>query len=441
MKPQYILIALLLTTSKFITAQNMKTLSHTFELRYVTNDTKANGETDFKGPTQYLTTEQRVEYLKTWSDYATNFFHDKEIDQKAVTEEEVDEVMKKLKPQPLPEVRKAVRLEEWKWAASKDSEDNALISPRQNLLAILRNNGHIDFKCQSWRFRLEADIEGNGKISLNNGNDVACEYRNDGKHHHLVWEVDLQEDIRRYNLIIDNITAIDFKPLKTSDGGINRIVLSGDSIKLDNIWGVGYTKTEDKNRLNQPMFAHTFIDITSKQQPNTTGWTSPTYDDSKWETCTLPKNHGTERHEGENLLLRKWVALENIEKAYLEIESLFPSGELWINGKVVDVMKDSHKKWIDITKYLKPNTDNLFAIKIDAFKANFKQMMHHCPTDPNIGWFAGRTTLHLTKATRISDLYVYTKDIKGKDAKVTAEVTVTNTDYNFYKGKVRVFYK
>ena len=33
-------------------------------------------------------------------------------------------------------------------------------------------------------------------------------------------------------------------------------------------------------------------------------------------------------------------------------------------------------------------------ITADA-KANFRQMMHHCPTDPNIGWFAGRCWLIL----------------------------------------------
>ena len=165
------------------------------------------------------------------------------------------------------------------------------------------------------------------------------------------------------------------------------------------------------------------------------------YDDSGWSTCQMPKNHGTERHEGEALLLRKWVKADDFERVYFELESLFPSGELWVNGKVVEVMKNSHRQWVDITKYLKPNANNLLALRIDPFKANFRQMMHHCLTDPNIGWFAGRCWLHLTKVTRISDLYVYTTEIKDNDAEVTAEVTVTNDDYNFYEGRLQLLLK
>lgn len=51
-----------------------KVLSHSFELRYVTSDEKANGETDYKGATEFFTTDKRVEYLSHWSNYATTYF-------------------------------------------------------------------------------------------------------------------------------------------------------------------------------------------------------------------------------------------------------------------------------------------------------------------------------------------------------------------------------
>lgn len=38
------------------------------------------------------------------------------------------------------------------------------------------------------------------------------------------------------------------------------------------------------------------------------------YDDSGWSTCQMPKNHGTERHEGEALLLRKWVKADDFAR-------------------------------------------------------------------------------------------------------------------------------
>ncbi|MBQ7451640.1 MAG: hypothetical protein IJV60_03700 [Prevotella sp.] len=396
------------------------TLSQSFELRYVTNDIKANGETDYKGATEWLTTDQRVEYLSHWQQYASKYFEDKNLAQQVVTAEEVAETMKKLKPQPLPKVRQELRLEEWKWASSSS-----------NTIPL---SSQYSFDEQTYCLRLECNIDGKGSIAMLNGAVTVCEYYNEGRPHFAVFEVDLAE--RRYNMYLDGHLQVDFQPLLTMEGGINGLKVEG--VTADNIWGIGYRKTTDTKRLNQPLFAKTFLDASSKRHVNTTGWQQPDYDDSQWECCTLPKNHGTERHEGEVLLLRKWVRTENFDKAYLELESLFPSGEVWVNGKVVEVLKDAHRKVVDITKYLRQDTGNLIALRIDPFHADFKQMMHHCPTDPNIGWFAGRTKLYLTKATHISDVYSYLSSLRGE---VTAEVTVTNTSYQFYKGQLQVLLK
>ena len=64
-------------------------LSQSFELRYVTNDAKANGETDYKGATEWMTTDQRVEYLAHWQQYASKYFKDEGLDQQVVSNEEV----------------------------------------------------------------------------------------------------------------------------------------------------------------------------------------------------------------------------------------------------------------------------------------------------------------------------------------------------------------
>ena len=292
-------------------------------------------------------------------------------------------------------------LDEWRWASTGHG-DRSLDPSLGHEPVTMTLPMTSEFEPQTWRFRLEMDITGEGKILLMNGKTIVCEYKNDGNAHHALFEVDLTAEERRYNLRLDGRLIVDFQPLMTKEGPVDGLKLEA-GIKADNVWGLGYTKTTDTKRLNQPMFAKTFIDWSSTPQTNTEGWMRTDYDDSGWETCQMPKNHGTERHEGEALLLRKWVKADDFERAYFELESLFPSGELWV---------------------------------IDPFKADFKQMMHHCPTDPNIGWFAGRCWLHLTKATRISDLYVYTTEINDNDAEVTAEVTVTNDDYNFYKGRL-----
>ena len=90
-----------------------KVLSHSFELRYVTADSAANGETDFKGAKQWLTTDQRINYLSRYADFATKEFDDKNLDQLVVTDDELNSAMSKLKPQPLPQVRTVIPLNDW----------------------------------------------------------------------------------------------------------------------------------------------------------------------------------------------------------------------------------------------------------------------------------------------------------------------------------------
>ena len=449
--------------------RNDKVLSLSFELRYVTSDPKANGETDYKGATEWMTADQRIEYLTHWQQYASKFFGDQSLAEQVVTADEVSAAMKRLKPQPLPEVRTKMVLDEWRWAAAT-SHYKPLASQYR-------------FDRQTYNLRLECSIDGSGSLKLMDGETLACSYTNDGKPHTAIFEVDLQE--HRYNLLLDGQKTVDFQPLLTQQGGIDGLLLSGsvvDGFTVDNIWGLGYTKTTDTKRLNQPLFAKTFLDVSSRQPIDTDGWMNPDYDDSRWQTCTMPKNHGTERHEGEPLLLRRWVDIKDFEKAYFELESLFPSGELWVNGKVVEVLHDGHRKIVDITKFLKPNARNLLALRIDPFHANFKQMMHHCPTDPNIGWFAGRSYLHLTKTTHITDIYCLfpnspgspnsptpdpsrggegSKYLQGQErvaelitplppaggvgggaaGAVGLEVTVCNSSYTFYRGQLQVLLK
>ncbi len=319
-------------------------LSLSFELRYVTSDPKANGETDFKGATEWMTTPQRIEYLTHWQQYASHFFNDASLAEQVVTDDEVAYAMQRLKPQPLPSVRQKIVLDEWRWAAQATSATPTLAKETGNTT--------FSFSKQTWRFRLEMDIEGSGTVKLTDGATAVCEYKNDGRKHYAVFEVDLTKEERRYNLLLDGKKVVDFLPLLTKEGGVDGLVVSGSAasessvvggFSVDNIWGVGYTPTTDTKRLNQPMYAKTFIDVSSRKPVDTNGWQRTDYDDSGWDTCTMPKNHGTERHEGEALLLRRWVDAGDFEKAYFELESLFPSGELWINGKVVEVLPQETK--------------------------------------------------------------------------------------------------
>ena len=112
----------LLSCVYLINNLNAQTLSKSFELRYFTKDAKANGETDFKGETEYFNTEQRVEYLSKYAEVAKQFFADPNLDSKVVADEQLKQAMQQLKPQPLPEIRKREQLNQWKWMGYKPGQ-------------------------------------------------------------------------------------------------------------------------------------------------------------------------------------------------------------------------------------------------------------------------------------------------------------------------------
>lgn len=457
-----------------------KVLSKSFELRYVTADSSANGETDFKGPTAYFNTNQRVEYLKHYSDFARKFFNDESLAHQVVGKQELDSAMKRLKPQPLPQVRQEIRLlDGWKWYGYKDGKDEraskriAFWNSQEQGVGVKDGRLHFDSRstlrlpitAQSWRYRFAWDNNtADTRLCFTNSSTgkVACEVGVQGNKPYYVcngrkyegktlpggmssWllEADLTGDNRRYNLKIDGKTVCDFGLLAdTTCLSVDQLVIEGSKgTEIDNVWGVGYTKTKDTGRLNMPYYVSTFIDDDFDTIPGITNWAEADYNDGKWQGCGLPKAYGSERHEGEALYLRKKVALNDFDRVYFKLESLFPSGELWINGKVAKVIDTPHPLTVDITRFLKKNSENTLAIKINSFKAPQKQMMHHCPTDPNIGWFAGRASLILTEPTHVSDVYVYTRDIVDGKALVTAKVTVKNDQPDFYKGTLRILLK
>lgn len=476
MKKQVVL-SLLLLLSLSATAQK-NVLSRSFELRYVTSDKRANGESDFKGATEWFDTDKRVSYLKHYADYAKEFFADNTLDQPAVTDNELASAMKKLKPQPLPKVRKEIRLTDWQWHGYRDGKkqdaekrirwwkslsDEVTVSDGQ-LVFTKKKLLNIPVKQQSWRYHLtfdvnnadvrivlkdsktgkttcEAGVNGHKPYYISNGRRLSGKTLPDGM---STWKLEIdQTEEKRFNLKIDDHIIADFTLLADTTSNVSDIfcIEGSEGTHIDNIWGVGYSKTTNLKRLNMPYFVDTYLDDNFETVQDAERWYAKDYDDTQWQTCQLPKSHGTERYEGEDIYLRKTIHIDRFQRAFFYLESLFPSGELWVNGRVAEVIKNPHPQMIDITKYLKPDADNLIALKINSFKAPQKQMMHHCPTDPNIGWFAGRAKLLFTAPTHISDVYVYTDDLRGDTAMVTAQVTVKNEEHTHYNGKVQILMK
>ena len=126
------IFSLFLFFSLFISttySQNDPVISRSFEMRYFSDDPRADGETDFKGETEIFTTDQRIEFLDHYAGYATRFFNDPNLDKLVVSKEEIKEAVQKLKPQPLPEIRSRIPLTDWKYLGSRPGQTLILRDP------------------------------------------------------------------------------------------------------------------------------------------------------------------------------------------------------------------------------------------------------------------------------------------------------------------------
>ncbi len=468
-----------------------------FEIRFFTDDPSANGETDFKGETTIFDTPQRMEFLKRYADYARNFFEDPQLAKKVVREDEALKAVANIKPQPLPETRNRIPLKEWKWMGhSKDQEVSHWKQPANwqeregfkivdGTLSVATGSAQHTwrFPSQSWRFSFEWKVKVSGnnsktafifseqgkitgaEIGFNTDGNIyyttadqkvieALPYRVD-KWYHFKIEFDLAswkrgQDVGRYNLYIDGALIADYVPIQrvvmegvgyahgfSSLAKINRLTINAaKGVSLDDIWGVGYHYT---GRDSYPYTVETFLDENFEEKPDIADWSTVNYVDSIWQTGVLPLAHGSERYAEEDLYLRKEIFVSDFKRAILNVETLDPSGEVWINGKVAAVVPNRHPQQLDISKYLRKNEKNVIGIKVDHFYLHSEvgELMPHSSLDFNIGWFAGRVSLDLVGPTMIGEAFAYVKQL-GNPTVLNLKAVVDNRYWLTFNGFLKV---
>ena len=122
----------------------------------------------------------------------------------------------------------------------------------------------------------------------------------------------------------------------------------------------------------------------------------------------------------------------------LKLQTLDPGGEVWINGQPVAVINNRHPYDLDVTDYLKPNSENLIAVRVKPYKA--RHLMLHSPSDPYIGWQLGRTELILTDRCMIKNVFVHTASIADNQAIQTNQIILQYPGVYSCKGNVEVNY-
>ena len=457
-----------------------KTLSKSFELRYVTGDIAANGETDFKGETAIFSTEERIGFLKNYADYASEYFHDPHLDTDIAPDSDVSAALASIKPQPLPSIRRRIPLERWKYSSVREGRRGDSLSAikawnarpgctiQDSRLIVRGKNRRVDipFNQQTWRFFLrwkmkldsassstairlhakdgstvlEAVFENNGRVTYSAGKTID----NSGIVESDGWidlkiEADLTEN--KYNLIADSRTIADFVPMNSKIGNVSSLSISvNGTIIFDELWGLGHELSE---KSNQPYTFHTFLDERFDIVPDITNWADSDFDDSGWKEEILPFALGGDRHKGEDLYFRKTVAVGDFERAVLNVEALDPEGEVWINGRAAAVIPNRHPVRLDISRFLVKNTDNTIAVKVRHFHIEEygHTSMGHTPLDFHIGWFSGRMSLDLTSESYIDDVFMHTGFIGTDSAIMQVSMSITNEAPLSFRGQavVRIY--
>jgi len=152
----------------------------------------------------------------------------------------------------------------------------------------------------------------------------------------------------------------------------------------------------------------TVLDYLAREQPKLEGWSEPDADDTGWPLAEAPFALGGERHAGEDLYLRHRFGVSGGGRVWLCGETLFPGGEVWVNGRVIAVLTDPRPFRLDLTRHVRCDADNVLAIRVFAYRIEHR-IAHGC-SDLNSGWFAGRCRIEETGDDRIEDLFVTTED-------------------------------
>ena len=219
---------------------------------------------------------------------------------------------------------------------------------------------------------------------------------------------------------------------------INRIKLTslqGETV-IDDV--LLFNFTADSTNQHTPYYTSLLLDEDFEEVLPIDSWQNPTYNDQCWQTVNLPSAHGGLREREESYYLRKKVHIKDFGRAVLKLETLNPGGEVWINGQPVAVINNRHPYDLDVTNYLKPNSENLIAVRVKPYKA--RHLMLHSPSDPYIGWQLGRTELILTNRCMIKNVFVHTASIGDNQAMQTNQIILQYPGVYSCKGNVEVNY-
>lgn len=441
----------------------------TFEMRYLTSDSKADGETDFHGETEWMDLEQRIGFLNAYADFASRFWGNPNLDIPLLTDEETAGTLRGIKPQPLTNVRRTLRLEGWKayghrtgkaeetrqrWAEWTSVPGASIADGCLKISGgtVERNIGKMD-----WRFRFKTVVEGGlssctmafkgagatlFSISLQESGLLAQSggaKRSVALPNGTAVELELYADLdaHRFFVSVNGKEVLECPVETTTASFVDCLALSArGEVRVEELSLYNFVKDFDNK--HTPYYMDLKLNEDFEEVLPMAHWQTGGYDDSRWREVSLPSVHGGLAEAGESYYLRKKVRVGEFGRAVLKLETLDPGGEVWVNGQAVAVINNRHPYDLDVTDYLKPDSENLIAIRVKPYVAG--NTMLHSPSDRNIGWQLGRTTLLLTDRCMIKDVFVHTSSVVDGKAVQTNRVVLHYPGIYSRKGSVEVNY-
>lgn len=448
----YLFVAALFAAS--VTAFSQEAV--TFEMRHFSSDAKADGVTDFHGETEVFNTEQRVAALNAYADFASSFWGDPGLDIPLFTDAQVKERTASIKPQPLTSVRRTVRLSQWRSTANSKTKEARIAQSRENWSApgvkiedgcLVIDGGTVSpaIDTMGWRFEMKMSLKEAApalSVALTDESGASVDIRlADLKGCNDIRNVEIYGDFPERTVFVSSCGRT-LKEIRMPSGfgpRVKSISLSSltDRTLIDDFSLYGFALNPSSK--DTPFVTVLQYDDDFNHVPCMEGWQEVAYDDSKWQTVTLPSSIGGLKSEGDSYYLRTDVEVGDFRYAALQIETLDPAGEVWVNGEIVAVLKGRRPRSIDVTEYLLPNSRNTIAVRVKPYKA--ENTMHHAPSDLNIGWFLGRTELLLTSTrSHIVDNLIHTSSLTASNAVQHHKVTIKNETGFSEKGTLKINY-
>lgn len=138
----------------------------------------------------------------------------------------------------------------------------------------------------------------------------------------------------------------------------------------------------------------------------------------------LPYVVGRYENKDKYLILRKTFRAKTGRKAALIFDSLDPGGRAYLNGALIMQTDDFRRQVVDVTDYIKDG-ENALTIVVEPRAPEILYPWHRCQ-DTYMGWFCNGVALELFDDCRITALSAVTEEIRGAQAEVSLYIQTEN---------------